>query len=309
MNLEPLNQLKLFGLNKQFDDLLNLYSLGKFPNKILLSGEKGIGKCTLAYHLINYALSINEVHKYDIQNYTINEDNRSYKLTLNKSNPNFFLIDVAPDKKNIDIAQIRNLISTINKSSFNTMPRFVLIDNIEYLNTNSVNALLKVIEEPNHNINFVLINNNKRILPTLKSRCLNFKISLTFEGSIDIINLLLNDNIFNLLNSELINHYTTPGNFYNIVKFSKDFDINLKTINLKEFLNLIINDTYYKKESSIKYLIYDFIELYFRNNTSNFDSSLIDSYSYFLKKINNVKKFNLDEESLFLEFKSKLLNG
>ena len=34
MNLEPLNQLKLFGLNKQFDDLLNLYSLGKFPNKI-----------------------------------------------------------------------------------------------------------------------------------------------------------------------------------------------------------------------------------------------------------------------------------
>ena len=29
----------------------------------------------------------------------------------------------------------------------------------------------------------------------------------------------------------------------------------------------------------------------------------------FINKINNTEKFNLDEESLFLEFKSKLLNG
>ena len=28
-----------------------------------------------------------------------------------------------------------------------------------------------------------------------------------------------------------------------------------------------------------------------------------------IKKINNTEKFNLDEESLFLEFRSKLLNG
>ena len=47
------------------------------------------------------------------------------------------------EKKNIDISQIRNLILTLNKSSFNTKPRFVLIDNIELLNINAVNALLK----------------------------------------------------------------------------------------------------------------------------------------------------------------------
>jgi len=29
----------------------------------------------------------------------------------------------------------------------------------------------------------------------------------------------------------------------------------------------------------------------------------------FMSKIHNTEKFNLDEESLFLEFKSKLLNG
>ena len=58
------------------------------------------------------------------------------------------LIDVKDEKINIDINQIRDLISKLNKSSFNQKPRFILIDNIEFLNTNSINALLKVLEEP-----------------------------------------------------------------------------------------------------------------------------------------------------------------
>ena len=85
-----------------------------------------------------------------------------------------FLIDVLEEKKNIDINQIREMIIFLNKSSFNNNMRFVLIDNIELLNLNSINALLKILEEPNDNINFILINNNK-LLETLKSRCLNFK--------------------------------------------------------------------------------------------------------------------------------------
>ena len=67
-----------------------------------------MGKSTLAYHLINYILSKGEDYEYDIENFEINSNNRSYLLTQNGSNPNFNLIDVLPDKKNIDIQQIRN---------------------------------------------------------------------------------------------------------------------------------------------------------------------------------------------------------
>ena len=35
---------------------------------------------------------------------------------------------------------------------------------------------------------------------------------------------------------------------------------------------------------------------------------LFISYSYFLNKINNTKIFNLDDESLFMEFEDKILN-
>ena len=73
MNSSPLNQIQLYGLKNEFKELTNLYSTGNFPNKILLSGQKGCGKCTLAYHLINYVLSMNEDYSYDSENLKIND--------------------------------------------------------------------------------------------------------------------------------------------------------------------------------------------------------------------------------------------
>ena len=72
---------------------------------------------------------------------------------------------------------------------------FILSENIELLNINSVNILLKILEEPNDNIYFILINNNKKILPTLKSRCLNYKIHLTSSQSFDITNKILSEKL------------------------------------------------------------------------------------------------------------------
>ena len=194
--IEPINQIKLFGLTKYFIELSVLYENNKLPNKILLSGQKGLGKSTLSYHFINYVLSKDEEYSYDFDNFKINQDNRSFKTILNKSNPNFFLVDISFEKKVIDINQIRDLINKLNKSSLNTKPRFVLIDNIEFLNTNSINALLKVLEEPSINIHFILINNNKEILPTLLSRCINFKISLSNNESLLIADKLLNGKMY-----------------------------------------------------------------------------------------------------------------
>jgi DNA polymerase-3 subunit delta' len=284
MKLEPANQIRLFSHNEQFENLKNLYSKKKMPNKILFSGEKGIGKCTLAYHVINYILSLGEEDPYDDKNLQINTENKTFKLIQNKSNPNFILIDVSIDKKNIDIDQIRNLIISLNKSSFNNKPRIVLIDNIELLNLNSVNALLKILEEPNDNINFVLINNNKKILPTLKSRCLNFKIQLNFNQSIDTINKILNNNIYDLLNIDLIYHYNTPGQLFNLINLQNQFDLNLKEMNLKDLIFFIIKNKHYKKDFIINELMYFLIEFYLRSKISVDDISLINIKDYFLKK-------------------------
>jgi len=305
MNLSPINQTRLYGLNKTLNELYKLFLNDKLPNKILLSGQKGIGKSTLAFHLVNMILSKNEKFAYDEKNFTINKENTTFRLIQNGSNPNFNLIDVAADKKKIEITQIRNLISKINKSSFNDKPRFVLIDNIEHLNINSANSLLKTLEEPNKNIFFILINSRKRILSTIKSRCLDFKIFLSYEDTIKIINKILGKNIFELVNKELFNYYLSPGKIYNLVKFSENEDINLKDITLKNFLKIIIKDNLYKNDGSVKDLIYEFVELILNKSSLN----NYHYYNYFLKRIDDIKKYNLDEETFFIEFESKILNA
>ncbi len=309
MTLHPSSQTSLFVHNLLLDKFIDLYNKKKLPNKIILSGEKGIGKSTLAYHLINYILSENEEFSYDLINYKISTENKSYKLLKNNVNPNLYLIDILKDKTNIDINQIRNLILDLNKSSFNLKPRFVLIDNMEFLNINSINALLKILEEPNYNVNFILINNNKKVLPTVKSRCLNFRVHISYNETIEIINKLLNDDIFNYINKDLLNHYVTPGQLIGLIKFADDQKISLKDVNLKDFLYKVIKKKVYKKDKSINEYIYSLIQLYFRKNITVANTDLIKLYNYFLKQIHNTKMFNLDEESLFIEFDDKVLNG
>ena len=204
---------------------------------------------------------------------------------------------------------VEYLILKLNKSSFNKKPRFVLIDNIEFLNTNSINALLKVLEEPNDNIFFVLINNNKKILPTLKSRCLNYKITLSFDQSIRIVNKIICDDVNNLINEELICNYSTPGKLLQLISYGSEFKIDLKNINLKELISLLIHDKHFKKDSSIKELTYYLIELYFRNTISINNIKLINLYNLFIKKIDSTRKFNLDDEVIFMEFNENILNG
>ena len=116
-DLEPINQKKLFFLENHLLDLIRLYKADIYPNKLLLSGLKGIGKSTLAYHFINYVLSEDDDFKYDVSNYKINPESSTFKTILNKSNTNLITIDFDSDKKLIDINQIRELIISLNKTS------------------------------------------------------------------------------------------------------------------------------------------------------------------------------------------------
>ena len=279
--IEPSSQTRLFGLNKIMTKLVNLENKKNLPNKILLSGQKGLGKSTLAYHFINYTLSKDEEYKYDLSNFVINAENRSFKTVLNNSNPNFKLIDSNFDKKNIDINQIRELIRSLNKSTFNEKPRFILIDNIELLNLNSINALLKTLEEPSHNIYFILIKNNKKILSTLLSRCINFKISLRNDEIHQITNKIIDNDLYNLVNKDLLNYYSTPGSIYNLIKFGETNQYDLVNINLNELLKKLIKSNNHKKDSTTKYLIFDFIEFYLRKLTYLFPQIFMINILFF----------------------------
>ncbi len=48
----PIRQKKLFFYNQYFKLFIKLYKNNLLPNKILLTGQSGLGKATFAYHFI-----------------------------------------------------------------------------------------------------------------------------------------------------------------------------------------------------------------------------------------------------------------
>jgi len=310
MNLDPKNQKKLLGYNNLFNHFVDLLNNKKLPNKIMISGPKGIGKSTFAYHIINYIFSKNEKNSYNINEYTIQNENRSFNLIKNLSHPNFYLIDLLDGKKLIEISQIRKAIAYSQKSSFNDNYRIVLIDNIESLNLYSANALLKIIEEPNEKLFFILIHNNsKKIIKTIQSRCIIFKNNFSYDENLSIASNLANDDLKKIFNESIINHYLTVGDFLYLYNFSKNNNIDIKKLSLNNLLLYLINFKIYKNNSDLTNLTFKLIEFYFYHsflNSKNLD--IYKLYEYFIKKIDYTNKFNLDIESLFLEFKSKVMN-
>ena len=127
--------------------------------------------------------------------------------------------------------------------------------------------------------------------------------------SFDVAGNILNKDLDDVLNKDLINYYLSPGSIYKLVKFSETNNYNLKDMSLKEFLMIIINAKHYKKEIFIKYFIYDFIEFYLSGIRFSLSSKIYDRYNSFLKRVSDIRRFNLDDESLLIEFKEDILNG
>ena len=305
-----LSTYKLYGYDNLFLEFDNLLNNNLLPNKILLSGANGIGKYTFAVHFINYVLSKNEDYSYSFNSKQININNKSFKLMNNSTHPNFNLINLKINKKNIEIEQIRNIINYSQKSSFNQNKRFILIDNIELLTKSASNSLLKLLEEPPENLYFILIHDNSyRILETIKSRSINFKINFTNKSIIQITKKIIGDEDFSTINNTYLKMYNSIGDLVFLNNFAKKYEINIKSYTIKELLNYIISKKLYKKDHELNIFIYRLIQfLLFETFYLSKDNKIYDLYKYFILKMNNTIKYNLDIESLFFEFKNTLIN-
>ena len=228
----------------------------------------------------------------------------------NSTHPNFNLINLKINKKNIEIEQIRNIINYSQKSSFNQNKRFILIDNIELLTKSASNSLLKLLEEPPENLYFILIHDNSyRILETIKSRSINFKINFTNKSIIEITEKIMGEEDFSNINNTYLKMYNSIGDFVFLNNFAKKYEINIKSYTIKELLNYIISNKLYKKDSGLNIFIYRLIQfLLFETFYLSKDNKIYDLYKYFILKMNNTIKYNLDIESLFFEFKNTLIN-
>ena len=307
---EEIFSKELSTFKKEINFISNLYINRKLPQTILFTGEKGIGKLNVAYHLINFILSKDEDNEYCINTNKINSNNKTYNLLLKNIHPNLFLISLKDKKKNIDIEQIKNMKNFLNITSFSNKPKIVLIDGSEYLNLSSSNSLLKSLEENLNNVFFILVHDiKKKLLTTIKSRCIQFKFFLNNEDREKRINEILN-NQFNDLSSDFKNKYISPLFFKSLLEYCNKNNLQINDINLDNLLSDILKKKDYKKNEFVLKNFFLLVQLFLYKKIRNEQNNNKYFYllKYFTQRFDDVTKFNLDFESYVLEFKNLIYN-
>ncbi len=301
----PYNSLQLFGYDKLFNDFIILYKQNKLPKVILLSGEKGLGKFTFIFHLLNYIFSLKE-SGYDIKNFKINPENYYYKRILNNIFENLVYINNAGQNKTSieDIRKIKNKLGSVPLSN---IPRFTVIDDVERLNISAANALLKIIEEPSDVNYFILINNkNNLILETLKSRSIETKIFLNRSQQEYIINNLINTHNLNPDYLLKFKKYTTPGMLILFSEICSNLNLDID-MSLYQKTSLLLDE--FKKNRNdiflecIKFMID--INLYSQIDKKTLNIiNVCNKKDQLIKLINQYRNFNLNKNTVLEYFKT-----
>ena len=296
LNFNPKKTTRLFGLENEFNFLKKMISSDKFPKTLMLTGNRGVGKSTMTSHLMHYY--------FDKKTYNENENtfaNESFFLNQFIENlfPNILYLK-GSDYRNVRIDDIRKIINDLNKSPIKKDKRFIILDDIDSFNINSLNALLKIIENPGKNNFFILINNmSNKLLNTIKSRSIEIKIMLNNQDRLSISNSLLK--YFNqerIFDENLVS--STPGNF---LKFNYIFNNNSLDINEKFLTNFSNILRIYKKEKDIFYkeMLLFFVEYNFQKLKSQGrldNKKLIEKRLMILQNINDFFLYNLNQNTL-----------
>ena len=299
---------KLIALDNYLDEMIKLYEADSFPKVLLLNGKKGIGKFTLTLHFINYLYSKKEKTRYNFYEKLINVNSNFYNSLINQNCSDVVFLR-AEEGKNIKIEDIRNLKSTLSKSSLSSNPRFTIIDEVEFLNVNSANALLKTLEEPTKNNYFILINNQQSdLIETISSRCLKNNIYLNFAQRKKIIDYLIQEKKIEFLIND--NDNLSPCLLITFNELFRKYKIDVnENICLK--LNKVLHGFKRDKDKALISMSFFLIDEFFfrliKNNENKIDF-LLNIKSFITNKINDFIIYNTNINSVLSSIELKLKN-
>ena len=210
----------LFGHQFAEQEFMNCFKSGKLHHGWLITGAKGIGKATFAWRIAKFLLTQpiacpepkglfdNSGEK---QNSDLDENLKKAIAAriLAESEPRLAVIRKSFDEKrktfrsSIRVDEIRHLKSFFSLSVSDGGSRVAIIDCAEDMNINAANALLKTLEEPPEHTVFLLISHNPQsLLPTIKSRCRELRLSSLTESDLKSalrqINLTIPENEFEI---------------------------------------------------------------------------------------------------------------
>lgn len=161
----------LIGNERLKNAVKSFIAADRIPHALLIEGENGVGRHTLADFITRAAVCKGENAPCDVCD--------SCHLARVGSHPD--IIMTAPDngRKNISVDQIRALRQQVFVKAHIADRRVFVIDRADTMNDQAQNALLKVLEEPPAGVVFILIAASRTaLLDTIISRCVTLMPSV-----------------------------------------------------------------------------------------------------------------------------------
>ena len=281
----------IIGHQNQIEVISNLLKKNNFPNSLILSGPKGIGKSLiannicLAHQKIIPIINLNKIYK--------NLDLNSNVYVIKK----IYLEEKKRYKQKVyrdDINYIYDFFST--KNDYGTK-KICLIDSIDDLADDAKNSLLKIIEEPNADNHFIIISHDiNKVIPTIKSRSHHIKFNNFFK--LDYMDLLDEINDIPKIDPTYI-YSLTKGSLALTIEY-----INNSFREIDDHLTSIIRDTNLIKHNTA----YHYIN--FLKNKGSENELIISFFNFFILKICDVIKSSKNKnDSIYLLSMHKYLNS
>ncbi|MBD9481675.1 DNA polymerase III subunit delta' [Pseudomonas sp. PDM14] len=144
----------------------------------LLHGPAGIGKRALAERLMALLLC------HSPSGLEACGQCKGCHLLAAGTHPDNYILEPEEADKAIKVDQVRDLVSFVVQTAQLGGRKVILIEPVEAMNINASNALLKSLEEPSGNTVLLLVTHQpSRLLPTVKSRCVQQACPLPDEAS------------------------------------------------------------------------------------------------------------------------------
>lgn len=185
---------KIVGNEKVKDFLKSAINTKNISHSYMFIGKKGIGKKMMAKEFAKVIMCSQDGQ---------DNCNSCIKFEAN-SNPDY--TEVEPDEKTLKIDVIRKMQEKITEKPIVSNKKVYIIDEADTMTEESQNCLLKTLEEPpEYAVIILIVSNESKILPTIRSRCITVKFDTLSNEEIKQINPNLSDKMIELLEGSLEN--------------------------------------------------------------------------------------------------------